>query len=404
MKRINWQLNRRHFLWAGLGAAAAGSLRRQQVTNRRKAELQAALEAQARAQFDPKRLTQEAYEADLQAVAELLAVRDRARLQAPSVPYSRPQSQHLILANKLATQQYLTGKFNADYDGAIAALPLYSEGFADYQQLATFQAEETVEESIPIELLPDVEQAKDSDAMVLETQLNRTTTSLKEQVQQVVKLPQRVSVYYGFLLAAERGYLLAFRDTQRLDEMLADLLAFQDDLTGPRGESLGKVHGGFNGLYRGSLREAVLAAIAEVRPDRPFYVTGHSLGGAIANLAALEIALERPELRPHLHLYTYARPRVGNASFATQHSERVPNHYRVVNLADLVPMMPISKLGGDFVHAGEQWSFLAQHGDILPNHIVETYRLAIAQAAETQDAVFTNLHLSVPPFYDRNGR
>lgn len=402
MKRINWQLNRRHFLWAGLGATAAGAMHQQHVAQRQTAELRAALEAQARAQFDPARLTQKAYEADLQAVAELLAVRDRARLQVPTVPYSRRQSQHLILANKLATQQYLTGKFNADYDGAIAPLPLYSQGFADYQQLATFQAEETVEESIPIELLPDAEASKQGNATAL--QLDRTATSLEEQVQQVVKLPQRVSVYYGFLLAAEESYLLAFRGTQRLDEMLADLLAFQEAWTGPRGESLGKVHGGFNGLYRGSLREAVLAAIAEVRPDRPFYVTGHSLGGAVANLAALEIALERPELRPHLHLYTYASPRVGNAQFATLHSKLVPNHYRVVNLADLVPMMPISKLGGDFVHAGEQWSFLAQHGDILPNHIVEAYRLAIAQAAETQDATFTNLHLSVPPLYDRNGR
>jgi len=141
---------------------------------------------------------------------------------------------------------------------------------------------------------------------------------------------------------------------------------------------------------------AVMAAVKTLDPSKPLLITGHSLGGALAHLAALDVALQVPELQPNLQLYTYASPRVGSPDWVKYFNQQVPNHYRVVNLADMVPMMPLSKLFGDYVHAGEQWSFLSQQGDILPNHIVETYRQAIEQELErTTGQGFDNFRLSV---------
>jgi triacylglycerol lipase len=56
----------------------------------------------------------------------------------------------------------------------------------------------------------------------------------------------------------------------------------------------------------------------------------------------------------------------------------------IANLADIVPLLPpIQFPGGTYVHTGEEWSFLAQNGDFLPNHVVDTYPQAIDRRVET---------------------
>ena len=48
-------------------------------------------------------------------------------------------------------------------------------------------------------------------------------------------------------------------------------------------------------------------------PSASIWVTGHSLGGAIANLAAVEI---KQTFGKEITLYTFEAPRVGNKYFA----------------------------------------------------------------------------------------
>ncbi|MCA8954566.1 MAG: lipase family protein [Planctomycetes bacterium] len=73
---------------------------------------------------------------------------------------------------------------------------------------------------------------------------------------------------------------------------------------------------------------------------RKLFLTGHSLGGALATLAAIRLA--REEKIPVQGVHTYASPRVGNDEFrvvyhATQHLRKTQ---RWVNGLDLVPMFP----------------------------------------------------------------
>ncbi|HSU67742.1 MAG TPA: lipase family protein, partial [Tepidisphaeraceae bacterium] len=65
------------------------------------------------------------------------------------------------------------------------------------------------------------------------------------------------------------------------------------------------------------------------------WVTGHSLGGAMATLAALRLATEGLDVRG---VYTFGSPRVGNDEFYAKYS--VP-HYRLVNNNDVVPHVPL---------------------------------------------------------------
>ncbi len=64
------------------------------------------------------------------------------------------------------------------------------------------------------------------------------------------------------------------------------------------------------------------------------YLTGHSLGGALANLAAYDIArsLERlPNRVTRVICYTFGSPRTGNHAFAHDYCRVVPDTWSIIN-------------------------------------------------------------------------
>lgn len=48
-------------------------------------------------------------------------------------------------------------------------------------------------------------------------------------------------------------------------------------------------HRGFTDIYA-SARDAILSLLGTLSPEKTLYVTGHSLGGALATLCALDVA------------------------------------------------------------------------------------------------------------------
>ncbi|CAJ0566755.1 unnamed protein product, partial [Mesorhabditis spiculigera] len=69
-------------------------------------------------------------------------------------------------------------------------------------------------------------------------------------------------------------------------------------------------------------------------------VTGHSLGGALAALAAARIVNQGLRQSGQIRLITFGEPRVGSGKFAKNFDAIVPNAYRVVFRRDIVPHMP----------------------------------------------------------------
>jgi hypothetical protein len=63
------------------------------------------------------------------------------------------------------------------------------------------------------------------------------------------------------------------------------------------------------------------------------YVTGHSLGGALANLAAYDIAkaLKGCKNLTKVVCYTFGAPRTGNHSFARDYNKVVPDTWSIIN-------------------------------------------------------------------------
>jgi hypothetical protein len=71
-------------------------------------------------------------------------------------------------------------------------------------------------------------------------------------------------------------------------------------------------------------------------------ICGHSLGGALATLLALDVAANTIFKNPTV--YTYASPRTGDNAFTAFYNHMVPNTIRVANRVDLVPKLPMPPL------------------------------------------------------------
>jgi predicted lipase len=73
-------------------------------------------------------------------------------------------------------------------------------------------------------------------------------------------------------------------------------------------------------------------------------ICGHSLGGALVTLLALDVAANTIFTNPTV--YSYASPRAGDSTFAAMYDHLVPNTYRIANRVDIVPKLPMPPLYG----------------------------------------------------------
>jgi predicted lipase len=378
---------RRQFLLGGVAAGTALTLGTEQVRRQRAAARQEAIDTYAAQFYDPDDIIQAAITGDTRMVEELKAIQASAPFPAPPVAYNRELSKRLILLSRLATQQYITGRNDPNYDGNLQQLLDYDPSLDQYRLVANFRGQERqvnddIEIQVPQQVIDDPTLLNDPTA--LEDNLLEAEDAIRTGVTAAVKVGRKIAVFYGFLLESPQDSILVFRGTQRMAEWLGNVYAVQRPYLDPNtGGELGLIHEGFRRIADSIIDPLAVDAVQKINPNKPCYVSGHSLGAALATLLALDIALKVPALQPQLRVYVYASPRVGNPDFVRQYAKILPNTYRITNLADLVPTMPPTKLRAEFVHVGEEWSFVSQGGDILPNHIVDTYRRAVNGEVET---------------------
>jgi predicted lipase len=378
---------RRQFLLGGVAAGTALTLGTEQVRRQRAAARQEAIDTYAAQFYDPDDIIQAAITGDTRMVEELKAIQASAPFPAPPVAYNRELSKRLILLSRLATQQYITGRNDPNYDGNLQQLLDYDPSLDQYRLVANFRGQERqvnddIEIQVPQQVIDDPTLLNDPTA--LEDNLLEAEDAIRTGVTAAVKVGRKIAVFYGFLLESPEDSILVFRGTQRMAEWLGNVYAVQRPYLDPNtGGELGLIHEGFRRIADSIIDPLAVDAVQKINPNKPCYVSGHSLGAALATLLALDIALKVPALQPQLRVYVYASPRVGNPDFVRQYAKILPNTYRITNLADLVPTMPPTKLRAEFVHVGEEWSFVSQGGDILPNHIVDTYRRAVNGEVET---------------------
>lgn len=111
-----------------------------------------------------------------------------------------------------------------------------------------------------------------------------------------------------------------------------------------------RFHQGFVSAI-GEIWDPVLAAVNDEvkKEDRPIWITGHSLGGALAMFASW--LFTRKFVSVH-QVYTFGAPMIGNAAASKAFDDNLPNKvYRYVNAPDPVPLLPtMSILANQFQH------------------------------------------------------
>jgi len=147
--------------------------------------------------------------------------------------------------------------------------------------------------------------------------------------------------------------VLVFRGTeQNTRDYLTDLETGELSLVKGKKE----VHAGFTEALD-SVWHEIEAALAQL--DCPVFYTGHSLGAALATLAA---ARHAPSA-----VYTFGSPRVGNQAFIASLCD-IPI-YRIVDDEDIVTTVPSEALG--FRHVGAELRLIAPTQESFLNHFFD---------------------------------
>ncbi|KAF7158169.1 hypothetical protein CNMCM5623_002835 [Aspergillus felis] len=157
---------------------------------------------------------------------------------------------------------------------------------------------------------------------------------------------------------------LSFRGSVSIENWLTDFHTFHKDVTGINGCVGCKAHAGFwdaTQAVSGCVFPRVRVA-AQQYPWNRIVFTGHSLGGALATVAA---ALFRQEAE--VDLYTFGAPSVGNYEFAKFVSEQTAgDNYRITHRSDIVSSGP-TRLKWEWSLARE-WSQLTPEYWITSGH------------------------------------
>jgi hypothetical protein len=142
----------------------------------------------------------------------------------------------------------------------------------------------------------------------------------------------------AYTMASDRMIVVAFRGTE--PAQIRDWLADATTPPWPGPATTGYVHYGFAQALE-SVFPDVKDALAELRTaEQSVWFTGHSLGGALAMLAAARLSLEEPRLRAD-GVYTYGQPRTCDRLLGAAYNSRFSGRsFRFVNNEDIVPQLP----------------------------------------------------------------
>ncbi|AJY75407.1 lipase family protein [Paenibacillus beijingensis] len=153
---------------------------------------------------------------------------------------------------------------------------------------------------------------------------------------------------YGFIAESQDQIIIAFRGYAAYP---ADLLAAYDifQIPYPFVRNGGGTSRGFTCIYR-STRNQLIRELNKLPATKKLFITGHNYGGALATLAALDIAVNTAFKNPFV--YTYGSPRVGDPDFAFRFNKEVKNSVRIVNIHDSYPTFPAQTYPPPFTKEG----------------------------------------------------
>lgn len=172
----------------------------------------------------------------------------------------------------------------------------------------------------------------------------------------------------GFIAIShdDKAIILSFRGTNSFTQLMLESseIACKSQTEVPIG---GKVATYFTEIYEQLRSEGLIISVLNVIKNYSEYelwVTGHSLGGALASLAAAEICSSGLINTQNIKLLTLGQPRTGNWVWAAAMDQILPYYnYRVVNHRDVIVHLPMRFFEGYHHYSTEIWYNNGMDGD-----------------------------------------
>ncbi|GMS94555.1 hypothetical protein PENTCL1PPCAC_16730, partial [Pristionchus entomophagus] len=194
----------------------------------------------------------------------------------------------------------------------------------------------------------------DSPEQCLASQLK--TTKLNRQVSLACDyFVQDLCSGFTFFDESRKVIGISFRGTSDATQLIAEItdtlfdakVDFQDG-----GKTSKYFNDAFMDVYNGGIGDDLVALIAKY-PTYSIWITGHSLGGALASMAAAHISANNLASKDKIVLYTYGQPRTGDKKYANIHDNLV-NSFRVTHSQDIVAHIPPQFMNYEH-HTSEVW-------------------------------------------------
>ena len=204
---------------------------------------------------------------------------------------------------------------------------------------------------------------------------------------------------YGVILrriGAPGELIFAFRGTASLDDALDDADFPLVEFVSSQGSVRTGAHvaSGFYGIYHDTghsmdqpMRAQLQQYLQQLAPTR-IWVTGHSLGGALAQLFAFDLSYGT-RAAAFDSLIVLASPRVGDQRWRDTYHARIPaaRSLRIYNQHDIVPQLPPKDLGFHDVGTGFPTAFqrhLLPDLHPVPRHSLLNLTYVLRQSFATQ--------------------
>ncbi|WP_189597209.1 lipase family protein [Paenibacillus elgii] len=100
-------------------------------------------------------------------------------------------------------------------------------------------------------------------------------------------------------------------------------------------------------------------------------MAGHSIGGSLVTLCALDLVYHTPFKQPVV--YTFGAPKVGNPDFVRRFNRRMKHSTHIANRYDLVPLLPPSFDKTVYRHVRYHYLIRFQNKGLRGSHSIKSY-------------------------------
>uniref|UniRef100_A0A914YVS9 Fungal lipase-like domain-containing protein n=1 Tax=Panagrolaimus superbus TaxID=310955 RepID=A0A914YVS9_9BILA len=155
---------------------------------------------------------------------------------------------------------------------------------------------------------------------------------------------------------------IVFRGTPSYEEFFEHSFNFVEMVPFSAGGKVSKqMFDGFNKIWTNSGIKNVFLALKNQYPYYTFNFVGHSLGGAMASLAAATVVSTGILPSKNVYLYTFGQPKTGDKKFANAVNSIVTqangdiHSFRVIHNHDIIPHFPPLFGTVYYQHISEMW-------------------------------------------------